>query len=588
METLCSSGMRGRPFLAVLLVVALLALALGWGGWWLVWRQGPLRLQHHTLTVPLAARFVPRQAPLSFYIFSDGEQPVDYARAVAPLRHREQATQAVERLRDGAFAAAGLDYHDELARWLAPEVGLALFDTSGDATTTTDAATSGGSWLLVLSSRDGEGARRFLQRFWQSRSLAGSGLQVSEYRGMGVISGRGALVGRDPVPLATALVQDDLVLLASGRATLERALDVSQLDELNQAGLSPLRQAVERLGEGMALVVARSGAFGPWLGWPTLEGETGATGPLLVGALQPHGRQLVFEGLLQLPGAVPEAPTSPSSPPPAPGEPQAAPQESTTGEAPLLPALLQGLRGEASSLAVLHNPRALLAEPWLAPLLRLITAPPAGGPLPPLVAAADPGVLVQSAGPEGWLIGTSSQTPRPATLEAALAAKGLIDAPLEVGGESVTVWTRLQAPSGHGGTSAEGNQLRASVAGWRRETDDLAWWGENLALLNGKTAPRSVLARQRQLTELNRPNAPLRWVLGQEAASALLQPWRPWTLLSSLAGGPLAQGLQSLAIAIEPLPTTGQTTGPDSVHTSGQQTVRWSAQLRFAEAVPHG
>jgi len=195
---------------------------------------------------------------------------------------------------------------------------------------------------------------------------------------------------------------------------------------------------------------------------------------------------------------------------------------------------------------------------------------------------------VQSTGPEGWLIGTSTQTPRPETLEAALAAKGLIDAPLEVGGESVTVWTRLQAPSGHGGKSAEGDQLRASVAGWRRETDDLAWWGENLALLNGKTAARSVFARQRQLTELNRPNAPLRWVLGQEAASALLQPWRPWTLLSSLAGGPLAQGLQSLAIAIEPRPTTGQTTGLDSVHNVGQQTVRWTARLQFAEAVPHG
>ena len=119
--------MKGRPFLAVLLAIALLALGLGWGGWWLVWQRGPLRLQHHTLQIPRAARFVPRQAPLSLYIFSDGEQPVDYARAVAPLRHREEAAQTVERLRDGAFAAAGLDYHDELAQWLAPEVGLALF-----------------------------------------------------------------------------------------------------------------------------------------------------------------------------------------------------------------------------------------------------------------------------------------------------------------------------------------------------------------------------------------------------------------------------------------------------------------------------
>ena len=397
MEVLCSSGMKGRPFLAVLLVVALLALGLGWSGWWLVWRRGPLRLQHHTLTVPRAARFVPRQAPLSLFIFSDGEQPVDYARAVAPLRQREEATRAVERLRDGAFAAAGLDYHDELAHWLAPEVGLALFD-SPDST----AADSG--WLLVLSSRDGEGARRFLQRFWQSRSLAGSGLQVSQYRGMGLISGRGALVGRDPVPLATALVQDDLVLLASGRTTLERALDVSQIDELNQAGLSPLRQGVDRLGEGMALLVARSGAFGPWLGWPSLEGGEAAPGTLLVGALQPRGGELVVEGLLHRPPIAPEGALAslsgvrpPLSTPAAEGAPATAAPSLPAPDPPDVSAdlpsdLLQGLRGESTSLALLRNPAGLLRQAWLQPLLSRITHPPAGGPLPSLLAAAAPGL----------------------------------------------------------------------------------------------------------------------------------------------------------------------------------------------------
>ncbi|MFM9088362.1 MAG: DUF3352 domain-containing protein, partial [Cyanobium sp.] len=282
--------MRGRPFLAVLLMVALLALSLGLGGWWVLWKRGPLQLQHHPLSIPRAAQFVPRQAPFSLYVFSDGEQPVDYARAVAPLRQRDGVTTAVERLRDGVFAAAGLNYHDELAGWLAPEIGLSLFDAPGQE--------PGSSWLLVLSSKDGEGARRFLQRFWQSRSLAGSGLQISQYRGMGLISGRGALVGRDPVPLATALVQDDLVLIASGRTTLERALDVSQIDTLNETGLQPLRQGVEQLGEGMALLVARAEAFSPWLGFPEVPATETSGDALLVATLHPEGRELVVDGVL--------------------------------------------------------------------------------------------------------------------------------------------------------------------------------------------------------------------------------------------------------------------------------------------------
>jgi hypothetical protein len=539
--------MKGRPFLAILLMVALLALGLGGGGWWLLWKRGPLQLQHHTLTIPRAARFVPRQAPLSLYLFSDGEQPVDYARAVVPLRQREAATKAVERLRDGAFAAAGLNYHDELASWLAPEIGLSLFDAPDGE--------PGSNWLLALSSKDEEGARRFLQRFWQSRNLAGSGLQISQYRGMGLISGRGALVGRDPVPLATALVQDDLVLIASGRTTLERALDVSQIDSLNQAGLSPLKEGVEQLGEGMALLVARSEAFSPWLGLPQLQPSETTGDPILVGTLHPNGRQLELQGVLH--GNETPTTSSTETSPVAGASPRDAQATETL--------LLRRLGGESQSLALLRNPVALLAQPWLKPLVQTITSPPGSGPLPLRLAGVDPGVLLVSQAPEGWVLGTSEQTPRPEALEAALAAEGLIDAPLEVDGETVTVWTRLGTRQG------AGNQLQAVVSGWWRPRDGVAWWGGNLALLNQKSAGRSVLARQQQLEDLDRPQAPLRWVLGEEAATPLLQQWKPWTRLTTVAGGPLAKGLESLALALEP---AGSTVG-------------WTARIQFS-GPPHG
>lgn len=524
-------------------MVALLALGLGLGGWWVLWKRGPLQLQHHPLSIPRAARFVPRQAPLSLYVFSDGEQPVDYARAVAPLGQRDGVTTAVERLRDGVFAAAGLDYHDELAAWLAPEIGLSLFDAPGQQ--------PGSSWLLVLSSKDGEGARRFLQRFWQSRSLAGSGLQISQYRGMGLISGRGALVGRDPLPLATALVQDDLVLIASGRTTLERALDVSQIDTLNESGLQPLRQGVEQLGEGMALLVARAEAFSPWLGFPEGPATEPSGDPLLVATLHPEGRELVVDGVLH-------AQEFPSLPPLADG--------GTTTDT----LLLKGLGGDSDSLALLRNPAALLAQPWLKPLVQTITSPPGAGPLPLQLAAVDPDVLLVSQSDEGWLLGTSDQTPRPEALDPALAAEGLIQAPLEVDGESVTVWTRLRA-KGDGARQGGDQQLQASVAGWWRPKDGVAWWGGNLSLLRDRSTGRSLQERQRQLEELDRPGASLRWVLGEKSATALLQPWGPWNRLTTVAGGPLAKGLHSLSLALQP---------DDSA-------MRWTARIQFASPT-HG
>ena len=265
--------MKARPFLAVLLAALLTLFGLGGAGWWLVWRDSPLQLQRQTAVVPRAARFVPRQADLALYLLSDGRQPLAYARAVAPLAKRRQAEDALRRLRAGAFAAAGLDYEAELSSWLAAPIALALFEPAAPAPAGLE-ATPG--WLLALGSRDDGGARRFLQRFWQSRSLAGTDLQVSRYRGKGLISGRGAIGGRQPLPLATALIDDNLVLIASGRQILEEALDVSQLEALNQAALPELQQAPLRFGPTAALLVARAPALERWLGLPTL-----AAGPLL-------------------------------------------------------------------------------------------------------------------------------------------------------------------------------------------------------------------------------------------------------------------------------------------------------------------
>ena len=81
--------MKARPFLAALLAAALALLALGGVAWWLLLQRSPLSLQQQRLVLPVAARFVPRTAPLSLHWLVGPDQPAAYARAVAPpLRRR--------------------------------------------------------------------------------------------------------------------------------------------------------------------------------------------------------------------------------------------------------------------------------------------------------------------------------------------------------------------------------------------------------------------------------------------------------------------------------------------------------------------
>ena len=545
--------MKARPFLAFVLAAVLLLLSLAAAGWWLVLQRSPLQLQHQPLVSPRAARFVPRQAPLSLYLLTDGQRPEGYARAVAPGRQRRQAAAAVAGLRDGAFAAAGLDYPAELASWLGPELGLALLANEPGG--------AADGWLLSLRSRDADGARRFLQRFWQTRSLAGTDLQISSYRGMGLISGRGALVGTTPVPIATALVNDDLVLIASGRGVLEQALDVSQIDELNQAASPSFQQALGRLGKGAVLLTAQAEVLGSWLGMPAQLTGPGAVQEL-VASLRPDGRSLALEALLRLaPGA--------TGPPPAP--------PAAAGDAGL--ALLAALQGQSDSLALVQQPSLWpeLWQPLLAAVLRVGEGGKGGGDglLPALVAAADPGPLLWSAGSQGWLLGTPVDQPDPASLEQGLAAQGLTAAPLPVEGDaSVMVWTRLEAPpAGRRIGREESAVLQASLAGARASQGQLAWWGQNLAVLQeqreSRQTPRLRLA---QLAALDQPQASLQWAMAAGPAQALLQRWSTWQLLSGLAGRPLAPAVQGLSLSLEP---------GDSNSESNSRTVHLSARLGF-------
>jgi hypothetical protein len=515
--------MKARRFLAVVLAVTLLLLGLAGGAWWLVWQRSPLQLQQRPLSPPRSARFVPRDAALSFYLLSDPEQPLAYARAVAPPRQRRQAAEAVARLRDGAFAAAGLDYTGELAGWLGPETGLwVLADQGGEP----------GGWVLALSSRDNDGARRFLQRFWQTRSLAGTELQISSYRGMGVISGRGALLGRQPIPLATALIDDDLVLLASGRGALEQALDVSQIDALNQAADPLLQRRLERLGRGMALLVARPDALDTWLGGNALP----LPGQGLVAALRPEGRDLVLDGWLQ-PGPVLEPDQRPM------------PLVGADGQA-----LLAALQGEAAQLALLQDP-AQWPDPWQ-PLLRAllgVAGRDEARPLPALLLAAARGPVLWRQDGEGWLLGSGLDQPAPSALADRLQDLGLAASPLELEGQPVQVWTRLEAPTAQRRRAGANEQLAVTLAAARSEQAGWAWWSDSLEALaeqqRGRHQPTALIHR---LQDLALPQAALQWAAVGPPAQDLLRRWNGWRLLAAMAGQDFSEPVGAVALAVQP------------------------------------
>ena len=538
--------MKARSFLLAVAAAVLVLLTTALGLWWAMAQQSPLKIVGQALVLPRAARFVPKDASLSLHWLSDPVRMPAYAQAVAPVSRRRQARDSTQQLRDGAFALAGLDFVGELADWIGPQVSLSLLAPVADAPA---------GWVLALTSLDQDGAKRFLQRFWQTRSLAGTDLQISRYRGMGVISGRGALLGRDPQPIATALIDDDLLLIASSRGVLEQSLDVSQLDALHQLGDSALEADLKQLGRGAALLTADPAAMATWLGMPSsISDRDDLVG--LVAALDPKGTALNLDAVLRF----------------------RQPLGSAGNGITLSHSLMRSAGGSASALAVLSDPAALLSPQseapvaqWLAPVLQE-TLQTLGAEGASAVVGLDAGPLLWEQGEEGWLLGTSSDQPGLEAVDADLQAKGLVRSALPSDGSALEVWTRLARQRQRGEASL---QAQLAVALERESGED--WWGQTLDALTTRQDHAALEPRLDQLRALQDEGAaPLaqQLALATEPSRAQLQKWRPWSLIQSVAGQPLLPAVQELALAA----------GPDQEEGAGQagsNRLRLRAQLRF-------
>ena len=538
--------MKARSFLLAVAAAVLVLLTTALGFWWAMAQQSPLKIVGQALVLPRAARFVPKDASLSLHWLSDPVRMPAYAQAVAPVSRRRQARNSTQQLRDGAFALAGLDFVGELADWIGPQVSLSLLAPVADAPA---------GWVLALTSLDQDGAKRFLQRFWQTRSLAGTDLQISRYRGMGVISGRGALLGRDPQPIATALIDDDLLLIASSRGVLEQSLDVSQLDALHQLGDSALEADLKQLGRGAALLTADPAAMATWLGMPSsISDRDDLVG--LVAALDPKGTALNLDAVLRF----------------------RQPLGSAGNGITLSHSLMRSAGGSASALAVLSDPAALLSPQseapvaqWLAPVLQE-TLQTLGAEGASAVVGLDAGPLLWEQGEEGWLLGTSSDQPGLEAVDVDLQAKGLVRSALPSDGSALEVWTRLARQRQRGEASL---QAQLAVATERESGQD--WWGQTLDALTTRQDHAALEPRLDQLRALQDEGAaPLaqQLALATEPSRAQLQKWRPWSLIQSVAGQPLLPAVQELALAA----------GPDQEEGAGQagsNRLRLRAQLRF-------
>ncbi|MEM1290889.1 MAG: DUF3352 domain-containing protein [Cyanobacteria bacterium P01_H01_bin.162] len=269
--------MKSRTFYSAIALVAGLLVLVGAAGFWGLTSQNPRALlTQGGQTVPTAAQFVPRQAPMMAALLARPDRVWQLRQLLTPANRRFVARQEWQALKQSLETTVGWAYDADVRPWLGSEVTFAVTtpDLDHDETNGLQAG-----YLALLSCRDVEAAREALHVLWQQRAAQGRKLIFETVSGIpliydqapnrasskGLRSAKAETVGLEA--LTSALVGDRYVLLANDPRVLRQAIATYQAPDVSLARAANYRTAIATLPpQRIGWVYANGPRLLAWLG----------------------------------------------------------------------------------------------------------------------------------------------------------------------------------------------------------------------------------------------------------------------------------------------------------------------------------
>ena len=215
-----------------------------------LFNQNSLNLVSNTQK-PSAAVFISKQAPVMV------SMPVD------PNRFEVlNGGVKLSKLKKSLLDNTGLDYKKDVQPWLGSEITLAV------ATEDIDKDSANGNqpgYLTVLTTKDAEKSREFIELLFSKRVLTGTSLVVEQYKGVKLISDI-PQTGEIKKPLAATVVGNNFVLFANDAKILREAVNNVQAPGLNLISSDNYQQVIKQLGSSQAVTFLNLPAVAKWQG----------------------------------------------------------------------------------------------------------------------------------------------------------------------------------------------------------------------------------------------------------------------------------------------------------------------------------
>jgi hypothetical protein len=249
--------MKPRTFYSAIAIFVGVLLLVGGIGFWGLTAQNPRSLLlKGGQEIPMAAQFVPRQAPVMVSLLARPDRLWQLRQLLTPSSQRFVARQEWQTLQQGLNDFLGWDYDTNVRPWLGEEVSFAV--TTSDLDHNADNGLQAG-YLAVLTCRDVAAAQEALHLLWQQRAAAGRNLVFKSISGISVIYDQPlsdtpfpglssiSLKRSAPATLASAIIGQQYVLLANDPAVLQQALATYQAPDVSLAQAANYRDSIRSL-----------------------------------------------------------------------------------------------------------------------------------------------------------------------------------------------------------------------------------------------------------------------------------------------------------------------------------------------------
>ena len=236
-------------FITASIMMLLLTGIAGCNG---LFNKNPLNLVSDTQKQLSAAVFISRQAPVMV------SMPID------PNRFEVlNGGVNLSKLKKSLLDNTGLEYKKDVQPWLGNEI------TASVTTDDIDKDSGNGKqpgYLTVLTTKDAEKSREFIEILFSKRVLAGTSLVVEQYKGVKLISDIGQTTEIEK-PLAATVVGDDFVLFANDAKILREAINNVQAPGLSLISSDNYQQAIKKLdNKNQAVTFLNLPAVAKWQG----------------------------------------------------------------------------------------------------------------------------------------------------------------------------------------------------------------------------------------------------------------------------------------------------------------------------------